>query len=255
MVRRGVDGSLSSPFVQSLIATLLVSAIALIGIVFVLLRIKSQRLEIILISLAAGVLLATVFLDLLPEAVARAGSNTAIFSAALLAMIAFFFLERFLHGFHEHEDDHAVASRYLILVGDGVHNFIDGIAIAASFLAGFEVGVVTTLAVAAHEIPQELADYGILIRGKFTPRQALALNFASGLTAMLGPVMVFSFAGFVETHISWFMTATAGMFIYIAASDLIPELHHSARREWWLSSISFLGGVAIMAVASALAPG
>ena len=251
---------MSVPFVQSLIATLAVSAVALIGIVFVITKAWSERLEMVLISVAAGVLLATAFLDLAPEAVERARPGSPIFSASLIAMIAFFFLERFLHGFHEHEEGHeghahASASGYLILIGDGVHNFIDGIAIAASFLAGTEVGILTTLAVAAHEIPQELADYGILVRGNFTPRQALTLNFTSGLTALLGPVMVFSFAEFVETHIAWFMTATAGMFIYIAASDLIPELHHSERGGWWLSSVSFLAGVALTALFSTFGPG
>jgi len=246
---------LSAPFLQALIATFVVSAVALVGIVFILTRTWSQRLEIVLISFAAGVLLASAFLDLVPEAVEAAQPGSPIFTATLGAMIGFFFLERFLHGFHEHEEGHAVASRYLILIGDGVHNFIDGVAIAASFLAGVEVGVITTLAVAAHEIPQELADYGILVRGKFTPRQALTLNFASGLTALLGPVMVFSFAGFVETHIAWFMSATAGMFIYIAASDLIPELHHSERASWWMSSLSFIAGVGLTALVSALTHG
>jgi zinc and cadmium transporter len=245
---------LSTPFLQSLVATFLVGAIALVGIVFVVTKVWSERLEIILVSLAAGVLLATAFLDLLPEAAAQAHPGKITFSAALIAMIGFFFLERFLHGFHEHEEGRVVASRYLILIGGAVHNFIDGIAIATSFLAGFDVGLITTLAVAAHEIPHELADYGILISGKFTPRQAVTLNFATGLTAMLGPVVVFSFAGFFEQHVAWFTTATAGMFIYIAASDLIPELHQAQRNVWWTSGVSFLGGVVLTALLTTLVP-
>jgi zinc and cadmium transporter len=238
---------LTAPFAQSLLATFLVSVLALVGIVFLFARTWSERIELVLISFAAGVLLSAAFLDLIPEAQALAPEGANVFTAALGAMVAFFFLERFLHGFHGHVDGHALSSRYLILIGDGAHNFIDGVAIAASFMAGPEVGVATTLAVAAHEIPQELADYGILIRGRFTPRRALALNFASGLTAMLGAVVFFAFEGVVEGQVAWFMAATAGMFIYIAASDLIPELHHS-RVKGWLYGLPFLGGVATIAV-------
>jgi zinc and cadmium transporter len=142
----------------------------------------------------------------------------------------------------------------LILIGDGLHNFIDGIAIAVSFLAGPEVGLTATLAVAVHEIPQEIADYAILIRGGFTPRQALALNFLSGLTALVGVGAVFAVERFVEVQIAWFMTATAGMFVYIAASDLLPELHHSRLGGPIMYLMPFLGGVATVAVLGMIAP-
>src|SRR5262245_21318 len=177
-----------SPLLQSLIATVLVSAISLVGIVFIF-REWSDRLSVVSLSFAAGVLLATAFLELLPEAVVVA-ANQNVFPAALGAMIGFFLLERVIRGFHTHEDghSHAVTSRYLILVGDGLHNFIDGVAIAASFLANPTLGVVTTLAITAHEVPQEIADYGILVSGKFPPRTALLLNFLSGLTAVVGAV-------------------------------------------------------------------
>jgi zinc and cadmium transporter len=238
----------SAAFVQSMFATGVVSLIALVGIVFVYARTWSERVEVVLISFAAGVLLSTAFLDLLPEAVAQAKPGAPIFAAALAAMIVFFLLERLLHGFHGHEEHHAAASRYLILIGDGLHNFIDGVAIAVSFIAGPEVGVTATLAVAVHEIPQELADYAILIRGGFTPRRALALNFVTGLSALVGVAAVFALQGFVESHISWFMTATAGMFVYIAASDLLPELHHSRLGGPVMYLVPFLAGVATVAL-------
>lgn len=248
---------MSAPLAQSLIATFLISIISLIGIVFLFARRWSERWEVVLISFAAGVLLGAAFLDLMPEAVEQAAPGAHIFVAPLGAMIVFFLLERLLHGFHGHEDGHAVASGYLILVGDGLHNFIDGVAIAVSFIAGPEVGVMTALAVTVHEIPQELADYGILIRARFTPRVALALNFASGLTALLGVGAVFLFESFIATHIAWFMMTTAGMFVYIAASDLLPELHHThgATSGPFLYTVPFLVGIAAMAVLTSLMPG
>ncbi len=243
-----------SPLIQSLIATVLVSTISLVGIVFIF-REWSDRLSVISLSFAAGVLLATAFLELLPEAVELAKHGD-VFPAALGAMIGFFVLERVIRGFHVHEDgqSHAVTSRYLILVGDGLHNFIDGVAIAASFLANPTLGVVTTLAITAHEVPQEIADYGILVSGAFAPRTALLLNFLSGLTAVVGAVLCFVLEGFVERHLAWFMAATAGMFIYIAASDLIPELHHSRHRNTWMATVPFFFGIILMVVVGLVIP-
>jgi zinc and cadmium transporter len=231
---------------QALIATLVIGLVSFVGVVFAFSRRWTEHSETLLLSFAAGVLLSTVFLDLLPEAVESAGGNRHIFSAALAAMIAFFFLERFLHGFHVHEESRAVASRYMILIGDAVHNFVDGVVVAASFLASPAIGLATTLAVIAHEIPKEIADYGILVRGKLSPRNALLLNFASGLTAVLGTLACFYFRSLVEPNISWFLTATAGMFIYVAASDLIPELHKPEYRGQWVYTWPFVLGIALM---------
>jgi zinc and cadmium transporter len=241
-----------SPLAASLLATLWVSAIALVGIVFLFTRRPGWRAETLLLSFAAGVLLATTFLELIPEAVQRGQQHGNIFAASLIAMIGFFFLERVLHGFHVHEESHAVPSRYLILVGDGVHNFIDGVAIAASFAASPELGLATTLAVTVHEVPQEIADFSILIGGGFSFGKALLLNFLSGLTAILGALLFFALGGVVERHLAWFMTATAGMFIYIAGSDLIPQVHHHRAAPGALVYLPFLGGIAIIAALSAV---
>jgi zinc and cadmium transporter len=230
-----------SPLVAALLAALVVSAISLVGVVFLFAR-WNERRSLLFISFAAGVLLATTFLDLLPEAVARSGGDGAFFAGTLAAMGAFFLLERFLHGFHTHEERHAVASGTLILIGDTLHNFIDGVVIAATFLVEPGLGVATTVAVAAHELPQEIADYGILLAAGFERRLALLLNFLSGLAAVLGVVLCFAFADAVAARLPWFMAATAGMFIYIAASDLMPELHHAdARRDWLIALPFFLG--------------
>lgn len=240
-----------SPLAQALLATFVVGLISFVGIAFAFTKRWSERSEMLLLSFAAGVLLATVFLELLPEAIERANGDGRVFSAALVAMIAFFFLERFLHGFHVHEESRAVASRYMILIGDAVHNFVDGVVIAASFLASPALGMTTAFAVMAHEIPQEIADYGILIRGKVSPRNALLLNFASGLFAILGALACFWLEDLVLPHLGWFLTATAGMFIYIAGSDLIPELHEPAHRGQWIYTAPFLVGIALMVVVTA----
>jgi zinc and cadmium transporter len=240
-----------SPFVLSLLATLWVSALALIGIVFLFVRKPAGRGEAFLLSFAAGVLLATAFLDLLPEAIERGHADGNIFLATLAAMIVFFFLERVLHGFHEHEELHTTPSRYLVLLGDGLHNFIDGVVIAASFAASPELGIATTLAVTVHEVPKEIADFSILMSGGFDFRTALMLNFVSGLMAMLGPVVFFAVEGAVAHHLAWFMTGAAGMFIYVAGTDLIPQLHHPRAGPGAMVYLPFLGGIALIAVVSA----
>jgi zinc and cadmium transporter len=239
-----------SPLVFSLIATLWVSTIALVGIVFLFTRRPGARGGAFLLSFAAGVLLATAFLDLLPEAVERGHVGGNIFVATLSAMIGFFFLERVLHGFHEHEESPMRASRYLVLLGDGVHNFIDGVVIAASFAASPQLGLATTLAVTVHEVPKEIADFTILMSSGYRFRTALLLNFATGLMAMLGPLLFFSVQP-IERQLAWFMTATAGMFIYIAGSDLIPQLHHRRPGSGVWIYLPFLGGIGLMAALGA----
>ena len=244
-----------SPLGQSLVATFLVSAVSLIGVVF-LFADWSERRAMLFVSFAAGVLLATAFLDMFPEAVARHQDDGNFFIATLAAMGAFFLLERFLLGFHTHDDTHAhvVPTGYFVLIGSTVHNFIDGVVIAASFLVSPALGLTTTLAVAAHEIPHEAADFGILLNARFSRTAALLLNFLSGLAAMVGALWCFQFEDLVERHLPWFLAATAGMFIYIAASDLLPELHHSQTRREWIYAVPFFVGVAMIAAIIALVP-
>jgi len=244
-----------SPLAQSLIATLLVSLTSFVAIVFAFSDLWTERRQMLLLSFAAGVLLSTVFLELFPEAVEQARGDGNIFVATLAAMIGFFFLERFLQGFHAHEEGRAMASRYLVLIGNGVHNFIDGVVVAASFIASPALGIATTLAVVAHEIPHEIADYAILIRSKLSPRNALIVNFLSGLTALAGVFACFGLKSLVQAHLGWFLTATAGMFIYIAASDLIPELHTHEHRNQWIYTVPFVLGIALMAILGAVVTG
>jgi zinc and cadmium transporter len=249
-----------SPFAQSLLATFLVSAISLVGVLF-LLTDWTERRALLFVSFAAGVLLATACLEMFPEAVLHHQDGGNFFAATLAAMAAFFVLERMVLGFHTHEDTHDgsrdaphAPAGYFVLIGSTVHNFIDGVVIGASFLVSPTAGVATTLAVAAHEIPHEAADFAVLLRARFSRTAALLLNFLSGLAAMLGALWCFAFAGMVERHLSWFLAATAGMFIYIAASDLMPELHHSRTRHEWVFAVPFFIGVALIAVIAIALP-
>jgi len=241
-----------SPVLLALGATLLVSAISLLGIVLLFAG-WNERRGALVISFAAGVLLATAFLDLLPEAVEH-GRDKNVFVVALAAIAVFFLLERTLHGFHVHGEDHTAVSGYLILIGDTLHNFIDGAVIATTFLVDPALGVTTTLAVAAHEIPQEIADFGILLRSGFGRRRALVLNVLSGLAAVLGAILCLALQSTIAPYLSWFMAATAGTFIYIAASDLLPQLHHPPTRHQWSVAVPFLLGMAVIAVLGMVAP-
>jgi len=247
-----------TPYAASLVATFAVSLIALVGIVVLFQRTPTERQQALLLSFAAGVLLATTFLEVLPEAIEHADGEGHVLAGALVAMIAFFFLERLLHGFHAHEhghleDIHVETAPYFVLLGDSLHNFIDGIVIAASFSASTELGIATTLAVAVHEVPAEIADFGVLVAGGFSRAVALTLNVISGLTAVVGAIVFFQVSAGSEAAIPWLMAAAGGMFIYIAASDLIPQLHHQrSELNGWVY-VPFVGGVALIA-ALGLAP-
>mgnify|MGYP000268175956 CR=1 FL=1 len=234
-----------SPEVSAILATLGISLIALVGL-FLTGRLWNQRLEVRLVSFAAGVLLATTFLDLLPEAIHEAGEQVMI--ASLVAMTVLFYLERLVHSRHKHTGSethihHHTSASLFILIGDGIHNFIDGVAIAISFLVNPELGIATTVAVAAHELPHEVGDYAVLRRGGFSSRRALFYNFLSALTAVLGALVTFAAQDFVTANLGYFIAAVAGMFIYIAAANLIPELHHQRVKGRMLYGLPFLLGI------------
>ena len=157
---------------------------------------------------------------------------------------AFFFAERFIQLFHFHHGHGEKTSTVLVLIGDGVHNFIDGVAIAAAFLTSIPLGITTSLAVAAHEIPQEIADMGALLSNKLSKSRALLYNFLSALTALAGALLSFFLASLIEPYLYIFLAVTAGFFIYISASDLIPQLHEEYRGNRKFSHIFiFLLGI------------
>jgi len=209
-------------------ATSLVSLISLIGVTALIFSEKRlKKILLALIGFAAGALIGGAFLHLLPESIESSAASDLhnIFLAVIAGFITFFILEKLLWR-HCHERAcpiHVFA--YLNLIGDGVHNLIDGFIIAASFIAGVPLGVATTLAVAAHEIPQELGDFGVLIYGGFKPRKALLLNFGTALTAIAGGIVGYYLLPHMGGAMIYLLPFAAGGFLYIAASDIIPELH------------------------------
>lgn len=223
------------------------SIVSLIGSFFLLVKKRlSETFSDQILNFAAGVLIAVAFLDLLPEA-AEASNTTKIFLPALFGFITFFMAERFIQWFHRHHEHGQKSSIWLILVGDGVHNFIDGVAIAASFLTNINLGIVTSFAVAAHEIPQEIADLGILITGGLTKPRALFYNFLSATTALAGAIIAFLFSSMITQNLYIFLSITAGFFIYIAASDLIPQLHEKyIENKKFSHTFIFISGILIV---------
>ncbi|MEM3641857.1 MAG: ZIP family metal transporter, partial [Candidatus Bathyarchaeia archaeon] len=198
-----------------------VSLISLVGIVFISLKENLlRRITMVLVGFASGTLLGGAFLHLLPEAIKE---NTEIaFYYVIIGIVSFFALEKFLYWRHCHEEEcpiHMFA--YLNLIGDGIHNFIDGMVIAATFMFSFSLGFTTTLAVIFHEIPQEIGDFGVLVYGGFNKRKALAYNFISALTAILGALATY-FLVCLQSLETLLLPFAAGGFIYIAATDLMP---------------------------------
>src|SRR3989338_4354942 len=209
-----------------LASVLIVSLVSILGILIFLKQKTLNKILFYLVSFAAGTLLGAAFLDLLPEVIEEGfGQSIPIF--ILLGILAFFILEKFLywhhhHTDHEHEEVHAFT--YLNMIGDGLHNFLDGVVIAASFMTDTSLGIVTTIAIIAHEIPQEIADFSILIYGGFSKMKALVYNFLTALTAMMGAVLTYFFSSAIEGSHSYVAAFAIGGFVYIAGTDLIPEI-------------------------------
>ena len=233
-----------------LASTFLVTLISLVGI-FTLAIKKNllQKILFCLIGFSAGALIGGAFLHILPEVLEKTKSGLT-FHYVILGIVIFFLMERYFYWRHCHDgvcDIHAFS--YLNLIGDGLHNFIDGMMIAVSFTVSIKLGTVTTLAVIFHEIPQELGDFGVLIYGGFTTRKALFYNYISAFAAMVGAVAGYFISGVAVGFSNFLLPLTAGGFIYIATSDLIPEIHKEKDlKRSTLAFIAFLFGIIFMAL-------
>jgi len=241
-----------------LVFTFIGSIGSLIGGLLLLSRQKfALKISHFLAAFAAGTLLGAAFFDLLPEALEHAeetGGSVDIFLWTLIGIIFFFFIERFLHWFHHHEDyhsdEHAKSTVPLIIVGDTIHNFLDGIVIALTFLVSIPLGIVTTLAIAAHEIPQEIGDFGLLLHKGVKRRKVILINIMSAAAAFIGAFLAYFLGERIEGILPIALSLTAGFFIYIAASDLIPEIHHENRKGFaFIESVLLLVGILFVYIA------
>lgn len=231
-----------------IIFTLIGSVLSLAGGSFLLFNKKlTLKLSHLFISFAAGTLLGTAFFDLMPEALEEAGEG--MFVWIVFGVLFFFVVERFIHWFHHHgnegwcDKDHTDPTVPLIIIGDSIHNFIDGVVIAASFLVNIPLGIITALAVAAHEIPQEIGDFAVLLHEKVSRRKVIMFNLFSALASLVGALLMFYLRETLVTYLPVFISITAGFFIYIASSDLIPEIHHEKRKgfAFYETVLLFLG--------------
>ena len=238
-------------WVYSLVSVLVVSLISFAGILTLSIKVdKLKKILLYLVSFSAGALFGDVFIHLLPEAVEESGFGLNV-SIYLMLGIAFSFIaEKFIHWRHCHiptSKDHVHPFAMMNLFGDAVHNFIDGMIIAASYLASIPVGIATTIAVILHELPQEIGDFGVLLHGGFSKSKALFFNFVTALTAILGAVVSLVLSSYVENITVFLIPFAAGTFIYIAGSDLIPELHKEVRAEKsLLQFVAIVLGVLVM---------
>jgi len=240
-------------WLYSIISVIIVSAISLIGIVTLFVRVELLRKIILLfVSFAVGGLFGDAFIHLLPQI--YNGHGAALNSALLVlaGILMFFCLEKFIRWRHCHIWDckeHFHPAATMNLIGDGVHNLIDGMIIGASYAVNFSVGFATTLAVILHEVPQEIGDFGVLIHSGYSRKKALFLNLLSALTAIVGAVLAIVLGENIRGFSMALVPIAAGGFIYIAGSDLIPELHHEHKLGISIQQLSaIIFGIAIMAL-------
>lgn len=209
-----------------------------------------------MVSYAVGALLAAAFLDVLPEALEKSDDTEAISAVMLAAILGFFLLERAAIWRHQHEQGESGSHEHIgahtglmILVGDGFHNFVDGLVIAAAFLTDIKLGVTITLATAAHEIPQELGDFMVLLNSGYARSKALLFNLLSSLASVVGGIIGYLLLEDAQAAIPYILAVAAASFIYIAVADLIPHMHRStdARSTAWQIALIAAGVATIVA--------
>lgn len=217
----------------ALVSVVAVSLISLVGVLTLSVQEKYIRKIIIyLVSFAVGALFGDALVHLLPEAFENIESSLTVSLLVLSGIVIFFVLEKFVYWRHCHiveNEKHYHPVVVMNLVGDFIHNFLDGIIIGASYIVSIPMGIATTIAVILHEIPQEIGDFGVLIHGGLSVKKALLYNFLSALAALLGLFLVFAFGSMASNFSIYLLPVAAGGFLYIAGSDLIPELKHETK--------------------------
>ena len=231
-------------------STFLISLASLIGVFTLSIKEKTlSKFLLFLISLSAGALMGGAFLHLLPEASEKL-NNGNMYPIVLFSFVLFFLIEKLLHWRHCHKKNCQVHTfGYMNLFGDAVHNFIDGLVIASTFIIDVKLGIITSFVIALHEIPQEIGDFGVLLYSEFSRKKALLANFLVALTAVFGGIFGYFLSFQIENITSYLLPFAAGGFIYIAASDLMPEIRKEASlKKSMLSFGVFLLGIVIMYV-------
>lgn len=206
-----------------------------------------NKITLFLLSLSAGSLMGGAFFHLLPEASEKLEINQ-VYLIVLIAFIFFFFMEKLLFWRHCHKENCRIHTfGYMNLFGDALHNFIDGLVIAGAFVIDKHIGIATTLAIALHEIPQEIGDFGVLIHAGFNKTKAIIVNYLIALTVLLGGIVGYHLSSSLENFVPYLLPFAAGGFIYIASSDLMPEIRKEANvKKSILSFLIFIIGVVIM---------
>lgn len=240
------------PLFYSLIAVVVISVVSIFAIYWLISHIPNfSRFVTPLVSLAVGSLLGDAFIHLLPEAYESISDPTIVSLLTILGILIFFSIEKFVRWHHCHDPDCTEGSSAIVpisLVGESIHNFIDGVIIAGSFIINPNLGLATSLAVLLHEIPQEIGDFGIYTHQGLSLKKSLHLNLLSATSSLLGVILTFLLGASAASFSTYVLPITAGGFIYLAASDLIPELHeHKEKSVHSVLQIFYvLIGVALM---------
>lgn len=238
-------------WLYSLISVLSVSLVSLIGIFTISMNLdKLKKALLFLVSFAAGAMLGDAFIHLLPESMEESHSFTTVSIFVLAGIAMFFILEKIIFWRHCHiptSEDHPHPVGIINLVGDGFHNFLDGVIIAGSFLASPALGLATTIAVFLHEIPQEIGDFSILLHAGFSRQKAIRFNFLSALMAVVGAILTILVGAKLGSITAFLIPFTIGGFIYIATADLIPQIHREENtKHSFLQLLFFIFGISIM---------
>jgi len=249
--------------IYPIISVIIISLLSIIVAIPLLYKKKiSQKTLLFLLSMSVGVLLTTVFMGFLPEAFEEHHSiNVSMF--ILLGFLVMFILEKLIHWHHNKKCEdghcghaHAYNLAPINLIGDGVHNFIDGLVIAGSYAVSIPVGFAATISIIFHEIPQEIADFGVLLYSGYSKKKALVFNFLSAVTAIIGTILGILLIGRLHGFTEFIIPFAAGNFIYIAASNLLPQLHrHCKMKETFVHIFAILLGVAIITLVTVYSPG
>ncbi len=238
-----------NPILMALLASALISLVSLLGLLFIKIRKSKLKRELMtLVGIATGALLGDAFLHLIPESTAIIGSEKTGLMI-IFGILIFFSLEKILKWRHCHNVDCIEINQlpWISIIADSVHNLIDGLIIGSSFMISIPIGISTSLAVLMHEIPQEIGDFAVLIHSGFSIKKATLLNLASAFLSVLGVLIVWAVKDIDKIQVE-LVAITAGGFIYLAASDLIPELHrheNKIKQSLW-QMVSVLSGLGIM---------